>query len=314
MLLEATQIRLTYGIGIAHGAKVPFLSILAMNVRTEIAYGMFTDGCTALSWKTGTASFLAQNWDWQSQQAENLIRLYIRRSPRPSIDMITEAGIIGKIGLNSAGVGVCLNAIRAKGVDFNKLPVHLALRVCLDSTSKDEAIQKLTRCGIASSCHILVADNNGGTGLECSHVHVTWLPMSGDGILTHTNNFVKSHTVKENMDLKDSPRRLKRINQLVDELKGVLDEDTPEPELGDIATLLKDEEDYPTSICRAPTSTNTTSTLFSIIMDLGKRYAEVKLGRPTQNGGVVKLKPGYSQANGYAKYNGKPGESEKKRD
>ena len=293
---------------------MPFLSILAMNVRTEIAYGMFTDGCTALSWKTGNASFLAQNWDWQSQQAENLIQLYIRRSPRPSIDMVTEAGIIGKIGLNSAGVGVCLNAIRARGVDFNKLPVHLGLRVCLDSMSKDEAIQKLTRCGIASSCHILIADNSGGTGLECSHVHMTQLPMSSDGVLTHTNNFVRPHAVKEDMDLKDSPRRLKRINQLVEQLKEILDEDTPEPELGDIATLLKDEEDYPTSICRAPTSTNTTSTLFSITMDLGKRYAEVKLGRPTQNGGVVKLQSGFQQANSHAKYDQKLGRSGKKRD
>lgn len=47
--------------GVAEGAGVSFDSILAMNVRTEIAYGMFSDGCTALSWKAGDASLLAQN-------------------------------------------------------------------------------------------------------------------------------------------------------------------------------------------------------------------------------------------------------------
>lgn len=49
--------------GVAGGAGVDFEDILALNVRTEIAYGMFSDGCTAFSWKVGEASFIAQNWD-----------------------------------------------------------------------------------------------------------------------------------------------------------------------------------------------------------------------------------------------------------
>lgn len=49
--------------GLAEGAGSDFLSILALNVRTEIAYGMASDGCTAFSWKTRNASFIAQNWD-----------------------------------------------------------------------------------------------------------------------------------------------------------------------------------------------------------------------------------------------------------
>jgi isopenicillin-N N-acyltransferase like protein len=49
--------------GIADGSGVDFESVLALNVRTEIAYGMFSDGCTALSWREEEDSFLAQNWD-----------------------------------------------------------------------------------------------------------------------------------------------------------------------------------------------------------------------------------------------------------
>jgi isopenicillin-N N-acyltransferase-like protein len=49
--------------GIAAGAKVDFEDILALNVRTEIAYGMFEDGCTVITWKVGEKSFMAQNWD-----------------------------------------------------------------------------------------------------------------------------------------------------------------------------------------------------------------------------------------------------------
>lgn len=52
--------------GVADGAAVKFEDVLALNVRTEIAYGMFNDGCTAFSCREGEAeerSFLAQNWD-----------------------------------------------------------------------------------------------------------------------------------------------------------------------------------------------------------------------------------------------------------
>ena len=47
--------------GVASGAGVPYLSILALNVRTEIAYGMSKDGCTALFWRNEPSTFLAQN-------------------------------------------------------------------------------------------------------------------------------------------------------------------------------------------------------------------------------------------------------------
>lgn len=57
--------------GISEGAGVQLEDILALNVRTEIAFGNFSssanDGCTALSWKDEGGSFLGQNWDWNHQ-------------------------------------------------------------------------------------------------------------------------------------------------------------------------------------------------------------------------------------------------------
>lgn len=50
--------------GIADGAKTTLADILALNVRTEINFGLFSDGCTALSWLCEDgSSILAQNWD-----------------------------------------------------------------------------------------------------------------------------------------------------------------------------------------------------------------------------------------------------------
>jgi isopenicillin-N N-acyltransferase-like protein len=53
--------------GIAAGAGVTYADILALNVRTEIAFGAFNDGCTALSWRGASSSILAQNWDWNTE-------------------------------------------------------------------------------------------------------------------------------------------------------------------------------------------------------------------------------------------------------
>lgn len=100
------------------------------------------------------------------QQKENLVLLTIEQAGKPTIKMVTEAGILGKIGLNSAGVGVCLNAIRAKGMDATRLPCHLGLRMVLESSSRSEAVAKLEKVGIASACHMLIADATGGVGME----------------------------------------------------------------------------------------------------------------------------------------------------
>src|ERR1700712_5082886 len=100
--------------------------------------------------------------------------------------MITEAGIIGKIGLNDAGVGVCLNAVLAPGVDYNKLPTHLALRTVLESASLLEAKELLLKIRVASACHITIADNtSGGIGVECTSADIVICDME-ENICAHT--------------------------------------------------------------------------------------------------------------------------------
>jgi isopenicillin-N N-acyltransferase-like protein len=61
--------------------------------------------------------------------------------------MVTEAGVVGKIGFNVASVGTNLNAIRAKPTDSSKLPLHVALRLCLESTTASSVISTLESLG-----------------------------------------------------------------------------------------------------------------------------------------------------------------------
>ncbi|TVY30262.1 Acyl-coenzyme A:6-aminopenicillanic-acid-acyltransferase 40 kDa form [Lachnellula hyalina] len=280
--------------GVAKGAGKEYADILALNVRTEIAFGAYTDGCTAISWKSTDKSYLGQNWDWDTvegksgggadeddiyRQSENLICLKIVKGDGLTMQMITEAGIIGKIGMNSHGVGCTLNAVTAKGVSFSKLPCHLALRSVLDSSSRAEAIATLEKWGVASSCHILVADTTGGTGLECSSEDIVQLVMDEVGVVAHTNHYVLPHKkgVVEKVWLPDTNFRLRKAGE---SLKG------KQPSDDVLWEIFRDEvEEDGASICRKQTEVagpNALATLFGIVMDLGEKKAEVLVGRPIE--------------------------------
>ena len=79
--------------GIADGAGLHLLDIVALNCRSEIALGHFSDGCTSLGWKLrkdGGEVILAQNWDWTKRVKENLVFMSIEQPGKPKIWMVTE--------------------------------------------------------------------------------------------------------------------------------------------------------------------------------------------------------------------------------
>ena len=269
--------------GIAEGANKTLADIIALNVRTEINFGLFSDGCTALSWLHDDASVLSQNWDWMTEQKQNLLLLTIHQQNKPTIKMVTEAGLIGKIGFNSAGVGVCLNAIRAKGMDKTRMPCHLGLRLVLESTSCKEAVDALQKYGIASSCHMLIADPKESVGLEWSYKDLQVLEMNKKGQVFHSNHYLVPHPgVTDTVWLEDSKFRIKRVQEICDGLGD-------SPTTKEVQALFKDEKDYPYAICRAEEEGNHSGTLFNIVMDLKAKKASVILGRPTAPEGIYDI-------------------------
>jgi isopenicillin-N N-acyltransferase like protein len=193
--------------------------------------------------------------------------------------MITEAGLIGKIGFNSSSVGVCLNAIRVPGVDFTKLPLHLALRAALSSTSAAAAIATLERASFASAGHILITDIHGAMGMEGSHLGVRRVEAI-EGVVAHTNHFSGGVPVGVGKGAisEDSAVRMARIVELLGKemIEG------KEVGVADVERILEDEEGFPCSINRAVVGGEELQTLFSIVMDLRERRGWVRVGRPTE--------------------------------
>ncbi|RDW83616.1 putative acyl-CoA:6-aminopenicillanic-acid-acyltransferase [Aspergillus mulundensis] len=268
--------------GIADGAERDVIDIIALNVRTEIVFGQFSDGCTSLYYRdsaseTGNA-FLGQNWDWETAQAQNLIQLTLIQKDTPVIKIITEAGLIGKIGLNSAGVGVCFNAIRAKGLDKTHIPVHLGLRIALESRSALDAVETLEAIGMASSAHMLIGDENSAIGLEFTSSTFARIPVNERGFIAHANHMLLPHAgIDEPAWLADSAVRVRTMGENIERLVG-----SGKVDWENFGALFQDETGFPCSINRATSEGSQIATLFNIVMDLGGRRAVVVLGRPSE--------------------------------
>lgn len=77
--------------GISEGAGLDVADVVALNCRSEIALGKFSDGCTALCWqKSSKSRVLSQNWDWTAAVKKNLAMVSIEQVGKPTIYMVTE--------------------------------------------------------------------------------------------------------------------------------------------------------------------------------------------------------------------------------
>lgn len=154
----------------------------------------------------------------------------------------------------------------------------------LESRSRDEAVQRLESYGVASACHMLIADETGGIGLEWSAAEVQRCTMNSSSQVFHTNHYLLKHQ-KVGQDtcwLEDSPFRVARVEELANRIQG-----TPTRE--DVFEIFKDEQNHPGAICRAQKANVKSASLFNIVMDLKAKRATVTLGRPVDPDDTVEL-------------------------
>ena len=160
--------------GIADGAGCPLDHVLLINARSELM-GTFGAGtvaagggeCTSLAATPeatrGASTLLAQNWDWHTAVRPEPVLLHVHLSGGLEVLTLTEAGQVGKIGLNSAGLGVCLNFLShtdapgQAGEGTPGVPVHVLLRLMLESPGLDRAVHLAYTLPRAGSANVLLA-------------------------------------------------------------------------------------------------------------------------------------------------------------
>jgi isopenicillin-N N-acyltransferase-like protein len=150
--------------GIALGAGVDGRELLAVNARTELMAGRAGD-CSTI----GQGGILAQNWDWHPDLADSTLVWVVRDGER-WFATLTEAGILAKIGMNDAGLGVCLNPLEcSQDGGLAGSPIHILLRRVLTTCrTVQEAVELLTNATVCASSGVTVAHGGEVTTVELS--------------------------------------------------------------------------------------------------------------------------------------------------
>lgn len=177
---------------LAQACGVPQWRIHAVNARTELlaAAGAASRGeCSAVAGANPAATMIgAQTWDWHRELAGGWAVLEYPGTRRPFVTL-TEFGLLGKIGVNSAGVGLLFNILsHRRDTGDGGVPVHAVARRILDSAGDVEAGIAILRSAplAASSCFTLL-DATRLACLEASPAGVAELPQARWSV--HTNHF-----------------------------------------------------------------------------------------------------------------------------
>jgi isopenicillin-N N-acyltransferase-like protein len=264
--------------GIADGAGLRVEEVIALNVRTELRFGMASAGCTSVfvnAEATGGPTLIGQNWDW---------RVTVEQPPKPTVMMVTEAGMIAKTGFNSAGVALCNNFL---GSDKDRrglsAPFHVVLRRILDSATPGDAVASVIGGDRASSANYLIGSQSGdGVDLEAAPDFVDFF-YPENGVLVHTNHFnTIRHPVCDTgrIIFPDSIIRYNRMRRLLSRENGRIT-------IEDLQKALRDHVNHPNSICRHGNPRDPEAerfqSVFSLVMDLDSQTMWVAAGPPCQH-------------------------------
>lgn len=193
--------------GIAEGSALDPWKLLVLNARTEILNARI-DECTALWF--GHSRVLAQNWDWL--EPLEALSVVVRHRHPDGHQHVTfcEPGMVGKIGMNSAGIGVCLNILFAPH-RLTGLPVHILIGAVLSARSFTEAETLLHNCGAGKASHLLVAAADGdAVSKEFFGDEVHTLAPKND-VLLHTNHCLGRGVAGRTTELANSCARYDQV-------------------------------------------------------------------------------------------------------
>lgn len=241
----------------AAAAGAPPFWLYALNARSEIL-GYRAPECTAIF--SPSTNVLAQNWDWLEAFEPSVVALDIQHQDGRRLLTVTEPGQVGKIGVNAAGLGVCLNFMVTEA-PLKGVPIHILLRALLDAKSFDEGLEIMERAGLGRAGNIMFASACGQavsveyTGDAKKHIDI------GETLFTHTNHPLET-TPSGSELLENSRRRLSEASALLAGRAAVT--------LDEAAALLSHRPDDDNAICMPyrPFDGVPIGTVCTILMDL----------------------------------------------
>jgi len=279
--------------GVAEGSGFDLNQLLALNLRYEIIYYQLSAkamaaGCTSFAVLPDASAnghlLMGQNWDW-IPQVQGAVLHTVEPDGLETISF-TEAGIVGgKIGLNSAGLGLAINGLHSSDDDWSRLskPFHVRCYEILRARDLKTAIQAVTGEERACSTNFLIAQVPDRVANIEAAPHRARVVEPENGFLVHTNHFLDPQA----LGVREPPRapwsstchRWDRLSDLLASRHPMV--------VGDIQNYLRDHEAYPHSVCchedpDLPPGQQY-RTVASVVMDLHQRELFISDGPPCQS-------------------------------
>ncbi|WP_217606639.1 C45 family peptidase [Chitinophaga sp. GbtcB8] len=177
--------------GLAQGAGIQTDEAVLLQVRRElIGTGSFTllGDCSSLARYTQEEVVLAQTIDLNGNMTDigRVFRIIPENKKKPEILMYSFAGLLGYMGMNSAGLAVTINLVVSGGWKAG-IPPYLLVRKFLECSTIEECLQVVETIPVASSRSFTITDRRRQVILEITPE--TYRVTEGDQLL-HTNHFL----------------------------------------------------------------------------------------------------------------------------
>ena len=196
----------------------------------------------------------------------------------------TEAGMVGKIGFNDRGLGVCLNFLGHRSDDPNAppgVPVHVLLRAVMGCRSIEEAYKMVAWSPRCASANFLMAQHpRGGAptalALELTPDAVGRIPMERDH-LVHTNHF-KNPALAPGCGSEQNRSTVNR-NRVAEAMARKLARHLPDP-VARMQRILSDRQGAPYAVSKTSAADSSSQTLAGVVMDLSRNRLHLCVGPP----------------------------------
>lgn len=262
--------------GIAAGSGVPVTRLAAINARTEVLAHLGGTGRGECSTVVGQGVAM-QNWDWYASMSDNWLSWTIPHPDGRRVTTVTEYGIVGKIGVNSLGVGTLFNILHHEldGAAIG-LPVHVVARRILDTAGSVEdglwACTSARQLGFSASTSITIVDSERAVAAELWPGGVGQVPPDADGLLMRTNHFLSAPARDGDRWAEHGEDTVARLDELRRRLHGPVGP-------ADVLDALGDHE---SGLCCHPGPGEPHATLATVALDVARHTLRVTAGQPCQ--------------------------------
>ena len=275
--------------GIADGAEISLEDAYLLQLRAEftqlgIEKDLGGECCTSFAVNRNMSEdgkiLIGQNLDLNPFYKDFGVMLHVTPDKGQAILCYSQIGSLAHAGINSAGIGLVINALFSSDWRVG-IPRPILYRLILEKKSVYEAIKIIKDATRASACNYIISHKSGEIkDVETTAEHYGVINEQG-GFIVHTNHFAHPELLKFEAitydKLQSSQFRETRFRQLITTYQGKLVDEK-------IKGFLTDHKNYPKAVCvHTDGNQSNIMTIASIISLPADGIMHVSLGQGCKN-------------------------------